>query len=110
MSRGPGRVETAVEGLLRSAMAHETFTVSQIARRIYGWIDTVERKHTIAVRRALINVIERNPDWRWGVRTSRDPRHRGERVLYNRQSARGRKYEVEHKLGGSLTVPDRRSK
>jgi hypothetical protein len=94
MSLGPGRIELAIEALLRTAVAHQTFTASEIARRVYGGIETVERKHTIAVRRALINVVERNPDWRWGVRMSRDPRHRGERVLYNRWSAHGRKYGV----------------
>jgi hypothetical protein len=40
----------------------EGFTAKEIARRTYGWIERVKRKHTFAVRRSLISVMKRNPD------------------------------------------------
>jgi hypothetical protein len=85
MSRGPGRIERAIEALLSGAAPAETFTVSELARRVYGYIEVVSPRHTISVRRALIKVCKRNPDWQWGRLTSRN-RHLGhgsERVLYN---------------------------
>jgi hypothetical protein len=94
MSRGPGRIERAIETLLSAARPHETFTVSEIARRVYGYIEVVSGQHTASVRRALINVCKRNPDWRWGRLTHRN-RHLGhgsERILYNYRSKDVHKY------------------
>jgi hypothetical protein len=84
MSRGPGAIERAIEMLLTSS-PDENFTVSEIARRVYGHIEVVSRSHTVSVHRALIKVLRRNPDWQWGRLTRRNWAlgHGSERVLYN---------------------------
>ena len=77
-----------VEALLSDATPYEKhtgFTTSEIARRVYGYIEVVDRRHTVAVRRALKSVLERRPDWRWEPwrRTGRNHwlGQKGERVL-----------------------------
>jgi hypothetical protein len=35
MSRGPGSIERAIERLLKNAEPAETFTVTEICRRVY---------------------------------------------------------------------------
>jgi len=94
MSQAPARIERAIETLLREALPHETFTVSEIARRVYGDVEVVSRSHTLAIRRALIKVCERNPDWRWGRSTRRNPNlgHGSEHVLYNRRGPSAQDY------------------
>jgi hypothetical protein len=96
MSRGPGWVERALDALLRDARPNETFTASEIARRVYGYLETVERWHTISVRRAFINVYKKNPDWPWrsSTRRNRDLGHGSERVLYHRLSPQAHNFEV----------------
>jgi hypothetical protein len=88
MSRGPGRVEREIEALL---LAHPdaTFTVSEIARHVFG-LKTVTPAQSRSVRRALRHVFERNPAWSpSGVRTRRNhPSGPGgdERLIYNTSS------------------------
>jgi hypothetical protein len=85
MSRGPGAIQRAIETLL-TASPDESFTVSEIARRVYGGhLEVVSRSRTVSVHRALIKVLRRNPDWQWGrlTRRNRTLGHGIERVLYN---------------------------
>jgi hypothetical protein len=107
MSRGPGRIERAIEVLLMNECRerppvteaeelarrhrpdnHATFTTSEIARWVYGHVEVLSRAQTTSVRRALANVRKRQPDWQWGRSTkrNRDLGHGSERVLYNRHS------------------------
>ena len=60
------------ERLLKDAAPAETFTVTEICRRIYGYPEAVSRAHSVSVRRALRNVLTRNPDWHWGPKTRRN--------------------------------------
>jgi hypothetical protein len=94
MSRGPGRIERKIEAILNDAFPHETFTVSEIARRVYGYSEVVSREHTISVRRALISVRKRIPDWQWGRSTRRNRQlgHGIERILYNCRSQYAHEY------------------
>ncbi len=86
MSRAPGRIQRELEELL---LAHpdSVFTIAGIARAIYQ-LDQVERRHRIAVSRALPHVLARNPGWvKYGKRLRSEHRvGRPERLIYNSQS------------------------
>jgi hypothetical protein len=57
MSRGPGKIERAIETILNRAPA-KAFTTEALCKKIYK-VKRVERKHRIAVRRAAANVAKR---------------------------------------------------
>ncbi len=86
MSRGPGRVEREIEKLLHEHPDAD-FTVSEIARHVYGSVTTAQSR---AVRRALVSVLARHPNWIFGnLKTRRNhPFGPGgdENVLQNRDS------------------------
>jgi hypothetical protein len=90
MSRGPGRIEIAIDRLLQ-ARPDESFTVREIVRHIYGVDAYGDSKPTgsqsRAIRRALKHIMARHSTWEWSIRTTRRNRHFGpggeERMLYN---------------------------
>jgi hypothetical protein len=63
MSRGPGRIERAIRGLL-DAHPDLAFTTDDLAEHCYPGVAPIERKHQVSVLRATWNVIEADPDWR----------------------------------------------
>ena len=58
MSKGPGKVQCAVRQLLISN-PDSAFTIEDICRRVYA-IETVEKKHKVAVYRAIYKM--KSPD------------------------------------------------
>jgi hypothetical protein len=84
MSRGPGRIQRAILALIESD-AHGAWLVSDICKREYAETGRVEKKHQVAVNRALSNMALPEP---WEVRYSGS---RGNmRVLYNTRDAESR--------------------
>jgi hypothetical protein len=61
MSRGPGHVERAIEAVLRDT--DRSFSVEELALIAYPNIDCVQKKHRVAVLRALSNVQDRVDLW-----------------------------------------------
>jgi hypothetical protein len=61
MSRGPGRIERIVEQTLVNA--EQSYTIEELAFIAYSDINQVDKKHRVAVLRALANVQERSPLW-----------------------------------------------
>ena len=77
MSRGPGRIQRAIHVLIASDV-HGAWLVSDICRHVYPEFDGVEKKHQVAVNRALTSMLL--PEF-WEARYSGA---RGNmRVLYN---------------------------
>ena len=70
MSRGPGRIERAIEALFREC-PKDAFTVEDIADRIYGGINRTEKRHRVSVLRAAKKVCERMTDWTWYLSETR---------------------------------------
>jgi hypothetical protein len=73
MSRGPGRIERAIEEII-AAEPDEAFTVEELCKRIYGFKygSSVERKHRVTVSRAGKSMIERGGNcgaMGWGGRS-----------------------------------------
>ena len=84
MSRGPGRIQRAILALIESDV-HGAWLVSDICKQEYAETGHVEKKHQVAVNRALSNMPLPDP---WEVRYSGS---RGNmRVLFNTQDAESR--------------------
>jgi hypothetical protein len=62
MSKGPGRVERAIEALFRSK-PNDAFATWELCWRVYPNIGRLERKHKVAVTRAAKSVCARLPNW-----------------------------------------------
>ena len=62
MSKGPGRVERAIEALFKSK-PNDAFATWELCWRVYPSIDRLERTHKVAVTRAAKKVCARLPDW-----------------------------------------------
>lgn len=62
MSRGPGRIERAIEAAFR-AEPSRAFTVEALALVVFRGINRIEKKHRVAVLRAAHSVAERS-GWR----------------------------------------------
>ena len=67
MSRGPGRIERAIRALF-DAHADRAFGTDELCQHCRPDAGAIERKHEVAVVRAVWNVIGRDPDWR-GIRS-----------------------------------------
>jgi hypothetical protein len=65
MSRGPGRIERAIEALF-SAAPDDAYSTADLIDHAYPAINRVETKHRSAVIRAAKNVCRRT-GWRWFV-------------------------------------------
>ena len=77
MSRGPGRIQRSIYALIASD-EHGAWLVSDICKQEYPRIDRIEKKHQVAVNRALSSMTLPEP---WEARYSGS---RGNmRVLYN---------------------------
>jgi hypothetical protein len=61
MSRGPGHIERAIEQALRDT--DRSFIVEELAKLAYPDIAAVEKKHRVAVLRAISNVEKKIPLW-----------------------------------------------
>lgn len=68
MSRGPGRIERAIGHALRGA--DRSFTVEELATLVYTGVNRVEKKHRVAVLRALFSVNENSPMWFFRTHTA----------------------------------------
>ena len=62
MSRGPGRIERAIRGLMDTE-PHGAWTVEDLCERVYAGINCVEKKHRVSVQRALRRVVDGDADW-----------------------------------------------
>lgn len=58
MSRGPGRIERAIEAAFRAEPLH-VFTVDDLARIAYPGVNRAQKKHRVAILRAARRVCER---------------------------------------------------
>ena len=94
MSRGAGRVEHAIEAYLR-ANPHDTFTIKELAQRIFG---ASEKPHRVSAGRALRRVLERHADLGgcWGVGLTAIRRHPGLDIYANSASPFWRGRERAH--------------
>ncbi len=66
MSRGPGRIERAIENTLRDA--DRSYSTDELALIAYPGIATVEKKHRVVVLRALKNIADNKKRlrlWLW---------------------------------------------
>ena len=61
MSRGPGRIERAIEEIF-DAEPENAFTTEDLCRRIFG---ASERSHRVSVTRAATNVLMRCRAWKF---------------------------------------------
>src|SRR5215469_4163006 len=71
MSRGPGRIERAIEALF-TANPSRTFSTDEIVEAIYRGVNRIEKKHRVSVLRAADKVAKRLhwAKWRcerWGL-------------------------------------------
>jgi len=58
MSRGPGRIERAIEAVL-AAEPDNAFTTADLCLRVYPDAEQIEKRHRVAVLRAMANIMER---------------------------------------------------
>jgi hypothetical protein len=73
MSRGPGRIERVVKATLHDA--DRSFSVEELACIAYPDINTVEKKHRVAVFRAISKMAKRGDVLVWQWRTNNEGRH-----------------------------------
>ena len=71
MSRGPGRVERVVEATF-AANPSGAYLFDDLALLVYPGINRAEKRHRVAVRRAVANVAPRLW-WTWTRREARPP-------------------------------------
>ncbi len=64
MSKGPGRIERAIDAIL-DAEPESAFTVEKLCERVYPDTNGVEKKHRVAVIRAAKNLLVRRPEVVW---------------------------------------------
>ncbi len=62
MSRGPGKLQQAIWHLIHS-QPDGAWTIEDLCYLIYEGIDRVEKKHRVAVIRAVDKIIVDDPDW-----------------------------------------------
>lgn len=78
MSRGPGKIEQAIEAAFRDH-PNSTFNVSELARHAYPGVNRIEKKHRVAILRAADKVASRI--WWMGRRRAA----KGSEVVYSNQ-------------------------
>ena len=64
MSRGPGKIEQAIEAAFK-AEPDNAFTVQDLCERAYPGINKIERKHRVSVIRAATALADRLEYWTW---------------------------------------------
>jgi hypothetical protein len=106
MSRGPGRIERTIRALL-DANPDESFSTDQLCNRCYGRGGWMERKHRVAVIRAMHGVLKDDPDWRCGRSNGRSRRM----ICYNAASLLSTAQafapsSVYHEMLGEAPDPD----
>lgn len=62
MSRGPGRIERAIEAAF-TANPDLAFTVPDLAALAFPGLNQLEKKHRVSVLRAAYKALPRCPDW-----------------------------------------------
>ena len=62
MSRGPGKIERAVETVFDTE-PDNAFTTEDLCDRVYLGVNRIERKHRVSVVRAAKKVCGRRDDW-----------------------------------------------
>jgi hypothetical protein len=70
MSRGPGKIERAIEVLFQRH-PDDAFTVEDIVDRIYEGTNGAEKRHRVSVLRAAKKVCERMTDWTFWLSETR---------------------------------------
>lgn len=65
MSRGPGRIERAIERLI-AGQPDAAFLIDDLCWIVFPAIDAVEKKHRVSVLRATAKVISREGNWTLG--------------------------------------------
>jgi len=64
MSRGPGKIEIAVQHVFDSEQDN-AFTVEDLIDRVYTGVNRIEKKHRVALIRSAKKVCGRSPEWTW---------------------------------------------
>ncbi len=70
MSRGPGRIESAIASSV-GAEPDNAFTVEDLCNRVYAGVNRIEKKHRVAVARAIRTLVTKRPDLATLVASSR---------------------------------------
>jgi hypothetical protein len=84
MSRGPGRIEQAIEATF-TRFPDQTFSTAELGLIVYPGIDRLEKKHRVSIVRAADKVAKRIA---WSARRARAPAGAGGVVYYNLMNAR----------------------
>lgn len=100
MSRGPGRIERAIERIM-DAEPDSAFTVGDLCWRVFPAIQAVERKHRVSVLRAIEKVTARSEGWRVGL--TGNGRKGAPVALYNSRSRESVACLLAHGLRRSTT-------
>jgi hypothetical protein len=64
MSRGPGKIERAVEAIFRD-FPDNAYTVEDMIDRVYSGINRIEKKHRVSILRAAKRICVRSDEWTW---------------------------------------------
>ncbi len=64
MSRGPGKIERAIEAVFNEA-PEWAYSVDDLIDRVYPGLNRIEKKHRVSVLRAAHKVLTRMTDWSW---------------------------------------------
>ena len=62
MSRGPGKIQTAIKSLMRGRPDY-AWTTEDLVEIVYAGANRVEKKHRVSILRALRAVTKGDPDW-----------------------------------------------
>ena len=100
MSKGPGRVERAIEALFKSK-PNDAFATWELCWRVYPNIARLERTHKVAVTRAAKKVCARLSDWQ----STRTWYRGGELVFFNHASVKS--YGLARRMSDSRHLNDK---
>lgn len=62
MSRGPGKLQRAILTMMDREPGG-AWTVEDLCERVYLGVDQIEKKHRVAVLRAVRSIVEAGEDW-----------------------------------------------
>lgn len=94
MSKGPGRVERAITAAL-AAEPDGAFTIQDLGSRAYPGLNRMEKRHRVAIIRAMRSVAGRLPEI--GILSARSPGN--PLVMFRRTSLTAIRSAVRHDSG-----------
>lgn len=66
MSRGPGKIERAIDAIFRDR-PDNAYSVEDLIDSIYSGVNRIEKKHRVSIIRAAKSVCAKSPDWTWYI-------------------------------------------